>query len=274
MPQYTINQQTRDFLDEHHLYEDDTIQQIQLQHRLALVDTFALPKGSRILEIGCGQGDTTMAIAHAIGEDGSVTAIDPASREYGAPLTLGQATDRILQSTLGDRIMFHLETDFLDYEVSEPFDVAVLSHCSWYFKSAEELLALLKKVRLAAKRICFAEWDLAFTNLTQRSHFCAVSILALYSQVIENDSNVQTLFHKTEIRRLLEQAGFTTDGPATVDASYLPDGGWERGYANSIRTELEEAAPAMGSLLTSYYELLNDPDDAIPSLNSFVLSGA
>ncbi|GKV67509.1 SAM-dependent methyltransferase [Sporosarcina sp. NCCP-2716] len=272
MTKHPINQQTRDFLNEHHLYENDPIQQIQLQHRLALVDAFNLPKGGRILEIGCGQGDTTMAIAHAIGAKGSVTAFDPASRDYGAPFTLGQATDHILQSSLGGRITFHLETDFQDYDVTEPYDVAVLSHSSWYFKSADELLNLLKKIRRAAKRICFAEWDIAFTDITQRTHFCAASLLALYSQFIINDSNVQNLFHKTEIGQFLEQAGFEMEHGTTVDASFLPDGEWERDYANSIRTELEEAVPGMGPLLTSYYELMNEPESGIQSLNSFVLS--
>ncbi len=274
MTKHTINQQTRDFLTEHRLYENDPIQQIQLQHRLALVDAFDLPEGGRILEIGCGQGDTTMAIAHAVGANGSVTAFDPASREYGAPFTLGQATDRILQSSLGGRITFHLETDFQDYDVTEPYDVAVLSHCSWYFISSEELLSLLKNVRRAAKRICFAEWDVAFTDITQRSHFCAVSLLALYSQYVVNDGNVQSLFHKTEIRQLLEQAGFEVERETTVDASYLPDGDWERDYANSIRTELEEAVPGMTPLLTSYYGLMNEQGSAGTSLNSFVITAA
>lgn len=65
---------------------------MQLQHRLELVAAFGIQKGMRVLEIGCGQGDTTVAIADAVGESGSVVAIDIASLDYGAPLTLGQAT--------------------------------------------------------------------------------------------------------------------------------------------------------------------------------------
>ncbi|MBB2480858.1 hypothetical protein H5P36_11700 [Bacillus sp. APMAM] len=47
----------------------------------------------RILEIGCGQGDTTAALADAVGVNGNVVAMDVASPDCGAPLTLGQATD-------------------------------------------------------------------------------------------------------------------------------------------------------------------------------------
>lgn len=267
-----LNEQTTDFLNEHKLYENDEIQQIQLQHRLSLVEAFNLPSGGRILEIGCGQGDTTMAIAHAIGDQGNVIAIDNASRDYGAPFTLGEATDHILHSSLGERIKFHLDTDFNDFEVTVPFDVAVFSHCSWYFKDPVELLTFLKRLRGMTKRICFAEWDLQFKEMPQRTHFVAVSILALYSQFVENESNVQNLFDKSRIRQLLEQAGFQIEKQTTVDATFLPDAKWEKGYANSIRTEFVQAAPRMEPLLTSYYELMNNPKDETLSLNSIVVT--
>ena len=267
-----LNEQTTNFLNEHRLYENDEIQQIQLQHRISLAEAFHLPKGGRILEIGCGQGDTTMAIAHIIGEEGRVVAIDNASRDYGAPFTLGEATDHILQSSLGKRITFHLETDFNEFEVSTPFDVAVFSHSSWYFKNPTELLCFLKRLRLLTKRICFAEWDLHYTEMEQRSHFCAVSILALYSEFVENESNVQTLFNKTQIQQLLEQAGFHIEKQMTVDATFLPDAKWEIDYANTIQKEFAVAAPHLKPFLLSYYELMNESQDDVFSLNSFVIT--
>ena len=36
-----------------------------------------------MLEIGCGQGDTTVALADAVGEEGSVVALDPGRPDYG-----------------------------------------------------------------------------------------------------------------------------------------------------------------------------------------------
>ena len=52
-----------------------------------------------------------MAIAEAVGEIGSVVAIDIASPDYGG-LTLGQATGRIKKCSLGERIDFHFEIEF------------------------------------------------------------------------------------------------------------------------------------------------------------------
>ncbi|WP_286185074.1 cyclopropane-fatty-acyl-phospholipid synthase family protein [Bacillus sp. SD075] len=271
MKSFQLNEKTISFLLNYQLFEDDLIQQVQLQHRLELVKAFGIQKGMRVLEIGCGQGDTTVALADAVGENGSVVAIDIASPDYGAPLTLGQATERIRKSPLGERIDFHFEMDFDFFESTIPFDVAVLSHCSWYFKQPEDLLNYFKKIRGLANYICFAEWDLDFTCITQRSHFCAVSILALYSNFVKNEGNIQNLFHKTQIHRLLQQANFEVVKQLTVDATLLQDGQWEKSYANSIRAEFSKVPSMIQSLITSYYELMNNSNGGEHALNSFIV---
>ncbi|MFF2496790.1 SAM-dependent methyltransferase [Peribacillus sp. NPDC058075] len=271
MKSFQLNEKTSSFLAEYQLFEDDWIQQVQLQHRLELVAAFGIQKGMRVLEIGCGQGDTTVAIADAVGESGCVVAIDIASPDYGAPLTLAQATERIKKSSLGERIDFHFEMDFDYFESPIPFDVAVLSHCSWYFKQQEDLLNYFKKIRKLAKHICFAEWDLDFTCISQRSHFCAASILALYSNFVKNEGNIQNLFHKTQIHQLLRQANFEVVKQLTVDATLLQDGQWEKNHANSIRAEFIKVPNKIQTLITGYYELMNTSNGKENSLNSFIV---
>lgn len=60
------------------------IQHAQTRHRLALVKHWNILPGSKILEIGCGQGDCTTVLANAVGERGTVVAVDPAELDYGA----------------------------------------------------------------------------------------------------------------------------------------------------------------------------------------------
>ena len=55
----------------------------QTEHRLQLVSQWPIHTGSRILEIGCGQGDCTAVLASIVGSSGHVTAIDPADLSYG-----------------------------------------------------------------------------------------------------------------------------------------------------------------------------------------------
>ena len=59
------------------------IQHAQTLHRLALLQHWNMPAGSRVLELGCGQGDCTTVLASALGEQGKVVAVDPAALDYG-----------------------------------------------------------------------------------------------------------------------------------------------------------------------------------------------
>jgi predicted methyltransferase len=56
----------------------------QIQARVDLFKTWGIPSGSKILEIGCGQGDCTLVMAYLVGEQGHVTGIDPAPLDYGS----------------------------------------------------------------------------------------------------------------------------------------------------------------------------------------------
>lgn len=59
-------------------------QEPQTKHRINVVDAWGLQlDGQRVLEVGCGQGDASVVLSSAVGEEGRVTAWDPASPDYG-----------------------------------------------------------------------------------------------------------------------------------------------------------------------------------------------
>lgn len=60
----------------------------QFEHRVTIVKSWNILPGSRILEIGSGQGDCTIVLAAAAGESGRVDAVDPAPLSYGMPYLL------------------------------------------------------------------------------------------------------------------------------------------------------------------------------------------
>jgi hypothetical protein len=60
------------------------IQYSQTLHRVDLLEHWKIPTASKVLELGCGQGDCTTVLAHAVGEKGVVVAVDPAELNYGA----------------------------------------------------------------------------------------------------------------------------------------------------------------------------------------------
>ena len=55
----------------------------QFEHRVNIVKGWNIAPGSRVLEIGPGQGDCTIVLAAAVGEQGHVDAVDPAPLDYG-----------------------------------------------------------------------------------------------------------------------------------------------------------------------------------------------
>ena len=65
-----------------------SVQYAQTLHRLELLQHWNIPTGSKVLELGCGQGDCTTVLAHAVGDQGRVVAVDPAELDYGASFSL------------------------------------------------------------------------------------------------------------------------------------------------------------------------------------------
>ena len=141
-----------------------SVQRSQMLFRMGLVRQWPIKPGDKVLEIGCGQGDMTLVLADAVGESGHVTAVDIAPPTYGAPVSLGEATQTISRGFLGSRIEFRLDFDPLAKANAFPgdtFDLVVFAHCSWYFQSWSLLEKTFRAVKPWAKRLCLSEWDMA-----------------------------------------------------------------------------------------------------------------
>ncbi len=210
---------------------DPTIQRVQTEHRLKLAQYWDIKEGSRILEIGCGQGDTTAVLAYLTGENGFVHGIDRASPDYGRPITLAYAAEHLKKSKLGKQIKIDFDVDLLSSKVDFPenaFDVIVLSHCSWYFKSFDEFSGALKKLRRWGKRLCFAEWDARMKTIEQLPHFLAILLQAQYECFKENSqSNIRTLFTPNDIKILAENTGWNIISDKSFVSVEMQDGKWE-----------------------------------------------
>lgn len=207
---------------------DHVIQQIQSAYRRRVVESFQIPAGSRVLEIGCGQGDMTVALAEAVGPDGHITAVDIANRSYGAPMTLGEATDLIKETDLGDRIEFQFEFDVLSAAWDEPFDYVVMVHCSWYFESEAKLSETLTHITTCGRNLCFAEWNTVPKSIEQVPHLMAVLIQGQVESLTTcSSANIRTPFSQTQIKRLLAKSEWNIGRVAPVNTAGLQDADWE-----------------------------------------------
>jgi len=218
----------------HHLHMPSlpaSIDPIQHQHRLRLIDAWQISTGSRLLEIGCGQGDMSYALALAVGEAGFIEATDPADPSYGAPLTLGEASADLAASTVGSRLNIRIPFSILDKPGlldGQRFDGAVLAHCSWYFADAPTLLRTLGRLKDFSERLYFAEWMLVPNKSEQLAHFLSVVIQGqVEAYRSSSTSNVRSPFSPAMLKSLIAQAGWTIDREDIVESDELQDSKWE-----------------------------------------------
>lgn len=220
------------------------VQLHQTEFRMRLVESWGIPEGARVLEIGCGQGDTTAALANVVGPTGQVVAVDLADPSYGAPATLGESAERLLASPLGPQIEFQFQFDVLDAAnafLNDSFDFVVLAHCTWYFASADQLAKTLDRVRPMAKRLCLSEWDLQPRSIDQLGHLLAVLIQGQVEAFKQTSlSNVRTPYSVETLRALLLQNGWETVTESVLDTTDLEDARWEIGMC--LRNSVREAA--------------------------------
>lgn len=232
----------------------------QAAHRINILNSWGpdvIKPGSRVLEIGCGQGNCTAVLAEAVGPAGHVDACDPAPPDYGAPFTLAEAQKHLSGSEIGSRITWHRgkpwEPAAPDQEgtaISErKWDVVVLTHCIWYFKGRDELSHILRdlKSRLTeGGKVCIAEYALHATEKAAWPHVLAAlaqgTLQALRSE--ESHENIQVPLSPHQIKLLASDQAWRLDHEAVlVPEDGLLDGSWEAGSIASehLLREVEQA---------------------------------
>lgn len=248
------------------------IQFNQTEHRVKLVESWGIEAGSKILEIGCGQGDTTAVLAYFTGEKGQVYAVDIAGPDYGSPVTLGESRDYLVASSLGNQIKMEFQVNILADTVTFPenhFDYIVFSHASWYLRSAEELSAILKKSRRWGKQLCFAEWDAAIQHVEQQSHLLAVLLQAQYEAFkTDSEANIRSLFTVEDIKDMAKDAGWNVVKEESIYSPKLKDGDWEVDmvleFAEKELRQLPEIPGKLEKLIRSQLRILQRNKETLP----------
>ncbi|TGO14481.1 hypothetical protein BTUL_0052g00190 [Botrytis tulipae] len=253
----------------------------QIRHRVELVNFWSIPSGSKVLEIGCGQGDTTLVLAAQVGENGHVDAVDPGDPNYGSPWTLSQAQSQLKSGPLGHRITFHnafpipfLES-LLSYHTassttqdSKPYSHIILSHSTFYFSSPSlfpQLISYISSLSLPSPQtsnstptiltketqICIAEWDLSAPFPAQFPHLLAIMLQAVSEgfkkEGEEGAGNVRCVRSATQMRKVMGEEGWRVEREMVKDGRGLEDGVWEVGNVGRWKEgELKRAKDVAG----------------------------
>jgi SAM-dependent methyltransferase len=209
----------------------------QAAHRINMVNSWQIPPGSRVLEIGCGQGTCTAVLAEAVGPQGHVDAVDPASPDYGAPFTLGQAQAHLSAGPVGDRITWHNvdPVKFLADNPQEKWDYAVLAHCIWYFDGPDTLDQMLAGLKGRAAKLLVAEYALTAREKAAVPHvMAAVARATVEAHNKSSAANIRCLLGPLNIKDAAARGGWALDGEDVIvpDVALL-DGSWEIGTVKS-----------------------------------------
>jgi SAM-dependent methyltransferase len=271
----------------------------QTRHRIELVDFWRPNPGARILEVGCGPGDTTAVLAAAVGKTGHVLAVEkspgraawgltglprtltqaemPLSKAvedflsahvYGASTSLGTPMPVLLASPLGQVTSFRVGLDLLENDIDFPpksFDMVVFSHCSWYFERPDVLGALFSRVRPWAKSLAYAEWSPIPDSLAQLPHLLAallqLQVLALYPGAVRR--NVVSLILPRQAREMAASSGWRIVRRHICDTVSLQDAVWEGRVAHELAQFRHKMNPAQNAFIASCQELLATVEERI-----------
>ena len=267
--------------------EQDEQKRRWVRDRMEIVDCWSIQPGWRVLEVGCGNGWMTVALAAAVGDKGHVTAVDidphDPSLLFPSP-SMGEETDVIKASWLGPRIDFLWETDLLDPGVDFTgynFDIVVFNHSSWYFQTSAILAKLFARVRPWSKHLGYHEWDLQPRSMGQVPHMLAALIQAQLKSIglLERKGGIWSLILPEEALRMAEDADWQVISQREVTSSHQREDGieWEPRLAVEYGEEYladSRAFPSVQTrrLLATQVELLKQLNQHIQhqSLSSFV----
>ncbi|KAK0730304.1 hypothetical protein B0H67DRAFT_561245 [Lasiosphaeris hirsuta] len=219
----------------------------QAVHRINLINAWGPSgpsPGHQVLEIGCGQGTCTAALAAAVSWppasppaqgpiNGHITALDPASPTYGAPFTLAQAQSHLSAGPVGSLITFHRADPvaFLAANPAPRWDTAILAHCIWYFPSPSTLPEILTALRGRVSRVCIAEWALRASQPSAAAHvLAALARATLEAHKVESEENIRNVVTPAGIKDVVRECGWRVESEGfVVPERELADGRWEVG---------------------------------------------
>lgn len=185
------------------------------------IDAAALRDGSRVVDLGCGCGDTTVDIAERVGAGGRVLAVD-----VSAPM-LGRAGERIAEKGLRDRVELVVGDAAAHAFAPGAFDAIVSRFGIMFFERPAEALGNLRRALRKGGVLAFVCWRPLGENAWASVPLAAVaSVAALPSEGPPDGPGPFAFADPERLRAILDAAGFVdvTLSPEDIELPLGPHG--------------------------------------------------
>jgi SAM-dependent methyltransferase len=188
---------------EHWAAEADRYDRINQRFADRLLEVVAARPGERVLDVGCGTGAVTVALARAVGAEGSVVGLD-LSRQM-----LEVARSRAAAAGLGNVELWHGDAQVSDLTAAEA-DALVSRFGLMFFTDPPEAFANLATALRPGGRVAFTCWlDMASNDWIMVPAVAAVAYVPVPEGL--GGTGVQGAFalaDPSKTTALLEGAGF------------------------------------------------------------------
>lgn len=114
------------------------------------IERLPLRTGSRVLDVGCGFGDTTRLIAKRVGPSGEVVGVD------GSPRFIEVAAQAAKESGV-ENVRFGVR-DVQSADLGGPYDVAFSRFGTMFFANAVQALKNIQRSLVAGGQLCMVVW--------------------------------------------------------------------------------------------------------------------
>ena len=195
---------------------------------LEAMAALALRPGERVLDLGCGAGDTSLDLAEAVAPGGAVLGVDLSE------LLLGLARERAKRQELAVRFQA-ADAQTADFG-GEAFDAAFSRFGVMFFSDPRAAFANIRKALKRGGRLAFVCWRPAQDNPVMTAPLNAV--LPLIPPLPPSDPTAPGPFAFVDperVRAILEDARFTDIALRPFDAQV---GGWTPDQALTVAQRL------------------------------------
>ncbi|WP_208801203.1 methyltransferase domain-containing protein [Microbispora triticiradicis] len=162
--------------------------------RAAAVDLLSVAPGSRVLDVGCGLGEMSRVFAHAVGPDGSVTAVDV------NPAMVAAARDRHVSSPR-DAVVSYRVADVASLYLGRDFDVVWCERVLQHVPDPDAAAGAMARSLSPGGRVCVVDADWGALAVDGAGQALTTRVLDAFRLRLRHPDIGRTL------RRRLVQAG-------------------------------------------------------------------